>query len=72
MALKTEFMVKWATTTNEKNPKYHSVRLQAVTKIARYTQLHDPATEAPPRRIPGRIQSRKNPTIYMRINFKNY
>ncbi len=62
--LKTELMIEWATHTKEKNPKYHSVRLQAVTKFARFRQLHDVATEVPPRGILGRVQSRKNPTIY--------
>jgi integrase len=57
-------MVEWATQTKKNNPKYHSVRLQAVTKFAKFRSIYDPKTEIPPRGIFGRTQSRSNAVIY--------
>lgn len=62
--LTTALMVEWATHTKDKNPKYHSTRLQAVTKFAKYRALHDPKTEIPPGGILGRVQRRSQVVIY--------
>jgi site-specific recombinase XerD len=63
-SLKTDLMIEWATKTKDKNPKYHSMRLQIVTKFAKYRSIHDPKTEVPPRGILGRVQGRSQLVVY--------
>jgi integrase len=62
--LTTQLMVEWATSTKEGNPKYHSVRLQAVTRFAQHRAIYDPKTEVPPRGLLGRVQTRSHVVVY--------
>ena len=61
--LTTDFMVDWATGGNA-SPKYNGVRLQAVSRFAKYRAIYDPQTQIPPRGILGRIQKRSHVVVY--------